>query len=453
MMMKISRTLLIKINEWKAKNSRLPLIVRGVRQVGKTSLIEHFGKSSYPNFVKVDLEKEEDIRKVFQAHKDPKKIVEEISVLRKQPIPVDDTLLFIDEIQACPAALTSLKYFAEDMPQMHVISAGSQLGILLSGLSGETFSFPVGKVEYLDLYPLTFFEFIDYVDSPDLRKLLLKQLVEQKISEAIHDHLWELWKLYIAVGGMPGVVLELKNEIDRDLVTALTIARTTQNNLITAYEADIAKHCGKVNAQHIVRVLKAIPSRLGMPNNETTKRFTFKDVVPGIRGYERLSSAIDWITSAGLAYRLPMVKTPRSPLKGFEDETLFKFFFFDVGLFGALSGLPITSLRQFEFGMYKGFLAETFVLQELKANLENAAIACYHTPSAEIEFLIENDKGIIPIEVKSSTKFTKKSLANYEKKYDPKRSYLLSARADLKSPHLIRKLLPLYASSLVETEK
>jgi uncharacterized protein len=116
-MMKISRSLLIKINEWKAKNNRLPLIVRGVRQVGKTSLIEHFGISSYPNFVKVDLEKEEDIRKVFQAHKDPKKIVEEISVLRKQPIPVDDTLLFIDEIQACPAALTSLKYFAEDMPK------------------------------------------------------------------------------------------------------------------------------------------------------------------------------------------------------------------------------------------------------------------------------------------------------------------------------------------------
>jgi predicted AAA+ superfamily ATPase len=399
-----------------------------VRQVGKTSTVTSFGRDSFPEFLRVDLERDSRAAGVFRSTRNPKEIVEQLRLLTGVHLS-HQGLLFIDEIQAAPQALTALKYFAEDMPELAVIAAGSHLGILLASLPGtESYSFPVGQVEFLELSPVNFEEFAQFMGQGDAVALATRSVAEGvAVPEAVHALLWDLWKKYLVVGGLPQVVVEFAEQSPASLLAGFSAARHRQENLLTAYEADIAKHSGKVNAQHIIRVLHALPGKLSARSHEGTTRFTFKDVVPGIRGHERLAGALDWLTSSGIALRVPQVRMPIPPLKGFSDEHLFKLFLFDVGLFGALSGIDPGQIAQFNFGMYKGTFAESFVLQELRAYSSSRPIVGWSTTGAEVEFVIEHASGAVPIEVKSSHKFASRSLASFEKRFNPGRSYLLSA--------------------------
>jgi predicted AAA+ superfamily ATPase len=447
--MKIPRNIINDLLAWKSKRGRLPLIFRGVRQVGKTSAVSFFGEQHFPDFLKVDLERDEQSVAVFRTTKKPKAILEQLQVINNKKLSKEG-LLFIDEVHVCPAALTSLKYFAEELPEQAVIVAGSHLGILLAGyLEEESYSFPVGKVEFLDLTPVSFSEFIDFLGQKEALTIAHSSILEQhqSVPEAIHSLLWDLWKKYLIVGGLPQVITEFDTAANDSLNEGFSAARKKQEQLITAYEADIAKHSGKVNAQHVIRVLRAIPNKLTAAPLDGTQRFTFKDVISGIRGYERLAGPIDWLTNAGLALRLPMVKMPLSPIKGFGDEHLFKLFLFDVGLLGALSGIDPAQIFQFNFGMYKGYFAESFVLEELNVIFPHRPIVSWYSKEAEVEFIYEDATGVIPIEVKSSHKFTSRSLASFEKRFNPPRSFILSANPG--STKNTRHELPIYLTELI----
>jgi len=447
--MKIQRSIAISLLEWKNKKNRLPLILKGVRQVGKTSAVKDFGLTEFPRLFHIDLEKNQRAASIFRESKDPATILEKLQILTGQTISRQD-LIFIDEIHACPPALTSLKYFAEDLPDLAIIAAGSLLGILLAGISPqESYSFPVGKVEFLDLSPITFQEFAAFRNVGESYNYLRAQISEAAfpVSEAIHQQLWDCWKEYLIVGGLPQVITDYASAREANILHGFQLARNKQYDLITAYEADIAKHSGKVNAQHIIRTLHAVPNKLTKHPEEGTKKFTFKDVIPGIRGYAGLVGPLDWLCSAGLTHRLPLVKEPLSPLKAFAEETLFKLFAFDVGILGALNGIDPAVLYEFNFGMYKGYIAESFVLQELLSKSSKRPLVSWHTKEAEVEFIIEDSQGPIPIEVKSSHKFRSRSLASYEKRFSPARSYILSANTG--SSKNRRTELPLYMAGIL----
>jgi predicted AAA+ superfamily ATPase len=401
----------------------------GVRQVGKTATIIAFGNQYFPDLLKVDLERDSRSAAVFRTTKKPKEILEQIQVLNNAKLSPRG-LLFIDEVQGCPPALTALKYFAEDLPDQAVIVAGSHLGILLAGfLEEEKYSFPVGKVEFLDLAPVSFSEFAAFVGQQSALALAQSSVIEQckPVPEAIHSLLWDLWKKYLIVGGLPQVITEFSSATEDSLLEGFRAARYKQEQLITAYEADIAKHSGKVNARHILRVLRALPNKLASAPHDGTQRFTFKDIIPGVRGYERLSGPLEWLSNSGLALRLPMVKMALSPLKALAGEHLFKLFLFDVGLLGALSGIEPARIFEFNFGMFKGYIAESYALQELKVADPQRPIVSWYTNAAEVEFVYEDESGVIPVEVKSSRKFSSRSLASFEKRFAPPRSFLLSA--------------------------
>jgi predicted AAA+ superfamily ATPase len=288
--MKIPRSESLRLLSWKEKPKRLPLILRGVRQVGETSLVSSFGLDCFPQFLRVDLERDSRAAGVFRSTRDPREILEQLRLLTGIPLSPQG-LLFIDEIQAAPQALTALKYFAEDMPELAVIAAGSHLGILLASIpDSENYSFPVGKVEFLDLPPINFGEFARFMGEGEALTLALRKVSEGvPVPQPVHELLWDLWKKYLVVGGLPQVVVEFAEQSPVSLLAGFSAARERQENLITAYEADIAKHGGKVNAQHIIRVLHALPGKLSSRSHDGTARFTFKDVVPGIRGHERLA--------------------------------------------------------------------------------------------------------------------------------------------------------------------
>lgn len=449
--MKVYRKLINELLQWRDRPKRLPLILRGVRQVGKTEALTTFGQDHFDSMLKVDLEKDKGAASIFREFKDPVEILKRLQILMGERLS-ESGLLFIDEIHACPPALTALKYFAEDLPRQAVAAAGSHLGILLAGIVvEENFSFPVGKVEFLDLSPVTFEEFTTARGFKEDYEQISKEIVNEEfpISEAFHQRLWDLWKEYLVVGGLPEVITDFIDASKKSLLDGFNAARHKQDSLITAYEADIAKHSGKVNAQHVIRVLRSIPNQLMSVTDQSTRRFTFKDVVPGVRGYDRLSGAIDWLTSSGLSLRLPVVKQPTSPLKAFSDEHLFKLFLFDIGILGALGGIAPNTLYEFSFGMYKGYFAESFVFQELIATQRNLPIVSWQAGHAEVEFVMENQNGVTPVEVKSSHKFTSRSLASFENRYNPKSSFILSARRGGNKGR--RKEVPLYMASIINT--
>ena len=429
--MLIYRNIINNLLKWQSKPGRLPLILRGVRQVGKSEMITSFGRNHFPSFLRVDLERDQKVAAVFRSVKDPKEIIEQIQIVTGNRLHRSD-LLFIDEIQACPPALTSLKYFAEDMPGQAVVAAGSLLGVLLAGLSDEKpCPFPVGKVEFMDLPPVTFDEFAVFRGAEAALYKARGQIEKEGcVAESMHMMLWDLWKQYLITGGLPEVITKFAAGAVDGLNAGFQAARLKQGELVTAYEADVAKHSGKVNALHVIRVLHALPAKLASVPHEGTRRFTFKDVVPGVRGYERICGAIDWLTGCGLAHRVPSVKEPAAPLKVFGEEHLFKLFLFDVGLLGALAGMNPAALYDFNFGMYKGYFAESFALQEMLAGDLRRPIVSWYAKEAEIEFLLEDASGIVPVEVKSSHKFRSRSLTSFEKSF----LYILPGRPPCRRP-------------------
>lgn len=416
----MNRDLLSHLLQWKIKKDRKPLILKGARQVGKTFLLKAFGSEYFPQCHYINFEKDLALEKLFERNLDPKRIIDELSFYLDHPINIQQDLVIFDEIQACPKALTSLKYFYEDMPALALCAAGSLLGIHLN--SG---SFPVGKTDFMYMHPLTFTEFLSGIGDEKSAFFIKNISTQTTISDLIHQHLWDRFKLYLIVGGLPEIVDTYRQHQD-NVYQALQTVRTKQHELINGYYADIAKHSGKVNAMHVDRIWQSIPSQLARTENGSATKFKFKGVISGIDRYSRLANVIDWLEGAGLIIKVQIAHSAQLPLTAYTKENAFKLFLFDVGILGAMSDLSPKTIFDYDYGTYKGYFAENFVAQEFLTASEKPLYG-WQEGTAEVEFLREIHGDIIPIEVKSGWVTQTKSLKVFAQKYRPKFQTIMSA--------------------------
>jgi hypothetical protein len=417
----MKRTFLKRLVQWKEDPGRKPLILKGARQVGKTYLLHEFGKAFFPAYHYLNFEKDEELKGIFEPNLHPERIVRELGLYLSQKIDKDTDLLVFDEIQACPKALTSLKYFQEEMPELALAAAGSLLGIHLGPVS-----FPVGKVDMLTLYPMSFEEFLMALGQEEQVNFLREIHLHSTIPEFMHDRLWNQLKLYFIVGGLPEAVSTF-SQYPNDYFTAFTKTRSKQADIVAAYYADIAKHSGKENAMHIERLFKAIPTQLGQVQDGSSRKFSFKGVLPGVSRYSRLVGPLDWLEAAGLVIRVPICHSAQTPLLAYTKENEFKLYLYDVGILGAMSYLDPKEIYQYDYGSYKGYFAENFVAQEFLYSGAHPLFS-WHEKTAELEFLRSVDGSIIPVEVKSGWVTKAKSLQVYKERYRPKYGCVFSAR-------------------------
>lgn len=391
---------------WKTSDRRKPLILRGARQVGKTYLLKSFAQAEYANFIYVNFELNKEINGLFQKNLDPHRIIRDLALLLNQQIEPHHTLIIFDEVQECPEALISLKYFYEQAADYHIAAAGSLLGVKLAGNLG----FPVGKVNFLDLYPLSFFEFLSALDRESLRTMLLNLQLPDPLSEPIHNQLLDILKLYMFIGGMPETVQLYLEKQD------LQIIREVHQEIIDAYVLDFVKHAPPIEVMKITNIWELIPSQLAKEN----KKFIFSAISKSARARE-YETAIQWLTDARLIHKTYHISAPAIPLESYIDRKIFKIFLLDVGLLGALARIPASIILEGNklFTEFKGSFTENFVAQELAAKYNNTLYYWSSTGTAEVDFVLPYKSQIYPLEVKSGKSKHKKSLISYEQKYSP----------------------------------
>ncbi|QVL54769.1 MAG: ATP-binding protein [Simkaniaceae bacterium] len=416
----MKRTIFDKLFAWKEDQKRKPLIVRGVRQVGKTYILKKFGER-YQRCHYINFEKDSKLLKIFEKDLDPKRILDDLSFYLDQSIDIESDLVIFDEIQECPRALTSLKYFQEDLSALHICAAGSLLGIHLSPLS-----FPVGKVDFLTMRPMSFEEFLMALEDQKSLDILNNLKLKREISELVHEHLWERLKYYMIIGGMPEAVATYCDHKD-NMFEAFSMVRGKQEDLVLAYYADMTKHSGKVNAMHIDRIFRAIPTQLEQVQDRSVAKFKFRGVIPGVSHYHRLVNAIDWLEAAGLVIKVHITNSGKLPFKAFSKENAFKLLMFDVGILGSMSGLSPQSILAYDYGTYKGYFAENFVAQELMYAYEEELFS-WQERNLELEFLREIKGEVVPFEVKSGSVVKSKSLKIFSEKYKSKSRVVLSGK-------------------------
>jgi predicted AAA+ superfamily ATPase len=404
---------------WKESPRRKPLLVQGARQVGKTWILQSFGESLFENCVLLDFAKDPALRGLFAPDLKPKRILADLSVYLNRDISLDNTLLIFDEIQLCPEALTSLKYFYEEFPSAAICASGSLLGL---GLSEQ--NFPVGKVQREWLRPMSFFEFLEALGEASL-SLALHDAAKNMtaISPAIHQKTFGLFKEFMITGGMPEAVQRYIGLRDTR-VAAFQAVRTLQRELIDSYLDDIAKHAGSLKAVRIAGVFKNIPEQLAR-ETDGIRKFLFKDVLSGRSTYDVLEGPIEWLIKAGLIHRIPICRTVQQPLAAYAEKNAFMLYFFDTGLLGAMLYLDPATIYQYDFGQFKGFLAENAVLNELLCSGAEPVYTWRGTAS-EIEFLLACGNQIIPIEVKAGINTKAKSMQVFRAKYSPQKAVLFS---------------------------
>ena len=396
------RKALMKLAQWKSSSHRKPLVLRGARQVGKTWLMKEFGRLNYEKTFYFSFENDSELAKIFATNKDPYRIISLLGTIKNSKIEKEKHLIIFDEIQECPNALNSLKYFCEDANDYHVIAAGSLLGTFLS----RPMSYPVGKVNLLNVYPMDFEEFLGAVNQP-----LLKYLEETPPEEIIslqHTKLIEQYHDYLIVGGLPECVSSWAEEKNSGTVMQI------QKELLALYENDITKHNGKIDAGRILLVFRSIVTQLAKEN----EKFIYGCVKQGARARE-FEVAIEWLVSAGLVLRVYDVKKPEHPIKVFEDFSSFKLFFFDVGLVKCAAEVQNKQIVLDSDFQFKGALTENYVLQQFHANLENDVH--YYSPAQnyEVDFLLQNEMQIIPVECKAGANVTSTSFKRYRREQKP----------------------------------
>lgn len=390
-----------QLYDWKEKTTRKPLIVRGARQVGKTWLMKEFASSAYRQFAYINFEDNEVMKDVFQKDFDVERILMAIQLVTG--IVVDtETLIIFDEIQEAPRGLTALKYFQEKAPQYHVVAAGSLLGIAMHSND----SFPVGKVDFMDLYPLSFSEFLEAVGQEAFARLLAKK--DWGLIAAFRSKLIDLLKQYYYVGGMPEVVNAFINHKDYAEV------RQLQQTILDSYDRDFSKHAPIAEVTRIRMIWRSVPAQLAKEN----KKFIYGVVKEGARAKD-FELAIEWLIDAGLIYKVSRVKKAGIPLSAYEDFSAFKLFLLDTGLMGAMSGLPPQALLEGNvlFSDYKGAITEQYVLQQLKS-VKGLSIYYWSsdTSRGELDFLLQKDVSVIPVEVKAEENLQSKSLRFFVEK-------------------------------------
>ena len=423
-----------ELNDWKLSAYRKPLIILGARQVGKTWLIQEFGKQEYKQMVYVNFEKMKVIRNLFEADFDIQRILAALSILAKAEINPEDTLIVFDEIQTAEGGLTALKYFCEDAPQYHVIAAGSLLGMNLH----QDISFPVGKVDFLYLKPLSFPEFLKGIDEERLADLI--ENPDWGIVNVFKDKLVNYLRYYLFVGGMPEVVSHFAEHRDFRFV------RHLQQKILTSYQNDFSKHAPKEIVPRINMVWKSIPSQLSKEN----KKFIYGVIKEGARAKE-FELAIQWLIDCGLLHQCYRISKPDMPLAAYQDLSAFKLYHNDVGLLGAMAKLPLKTIIDGNviFSEFKGALTENFVIQQLLLKQDNAIYYWTNENStAEVDFVIQNEEVIIPIEVKSGTNIRAVSFKFFCEKYKPAKAIRTSLSNYKKEEWMIN--LPLYTINSIK---
>lgn len=390
-----------ELYDWKSRGDRKPLILQGARQVGKTWLMKEFAKEAYAQYAYINFEDNEIVKQVFQKDFDIERILLALQLATNVVIDTN-TLIIFDELQEAPRGLTALKYFQEKAPQYHIIAAGSLLGIAMH----ENNSFPVGKVEFMDLYPLSFFEYLDAIGQEKLKELLLSK--DWEMITVFQSKLQEYLKQYYYIGGMPEVVSSFITEKN------LMKVRQLQQNILDAYDRDFSKHAPITEVPRIRMVWKSIPAQLSKEN----RKFIYGQLKEGARAKE-FEIAIEWLKDAGLIYKINRSKKGQMPLSAYEDFAAFKLFIVDTGLMCAMSNLPAKVLLEGNnlFTDYKGALTEQYVLQQLKT-IKNLSIYYWSSDNSrgEIDFLLQNDTEIIPVEVKAEENLQSKSLRSFIEK-------------------------------------
>lgn len=420
---------------WKNNKSRKPLIVQGARQVGKTFLIKEFGKNEYKNLYYLNFEQDKNLTTLFDSSLKPGRIINDISLYIGKKMVTEDSLLFFDEIQFAPRALTSLKYFQEEAPDFDVIAAGSLLGVSV----GSHDNFPVGKVNFLSLFPMSFTEYLMAAGEELFIEKLNSMDEIAPFREAIHEKMLYQLKLYLFLGGMPEVISDYIE--NRDIAKA----RLIQKDILAAYERDFSKYTEKNQALKTSEFWNSIPRQLTKEN----KKFKYRDIKKTARSNMYMQT-IEWLRKAGLVLIAYNLESPKIPLSAYADFSKFKIYLNDVGLLAAK--LKITSdqilLPDVLFREFNGAFIENFIAQELASSGNNQLFYWTSKSDAEVDFLLESDNKIYPLEVKSGTSRNTKSLQSYAQKYDPEKILRTSPRNLIQSGKFIN--FPLYATGLLE---
>lgn len=428
--MNIERDIISGLTQWKERPDRKPLIVQGARQIGKTTAIRMFGERNYKYFAEFNFDKSEELKELFRRTKDVKRIMQELTFFTEVPLRTHETLLFFDEIQECEEALNALKYFDEDAPEYHIVAAGSLLGVALNR-TGKTF--PVGKVNFLQMYPVTFKEYLARADERLYR--FVDELQEiGPLPTVVANQLAEHYRRYQVCGGLPYVTRAM---LDGE---GLASIEERLGELLKAYANDFSKHVERKDITRIHEIWQSLPSQLAREN----KKFIFRVVREGARARE-YDAALQWLVLAGMVYRVKLTDTPRLPLSFYEDTTAFKAYILDVGLLRKLSHLPAEVLLSPNemFTEFKGAVAENQVLTSLLA--QGYEMPHYWTlqgNKAEVDFLVQDGLDILPMEVKSDERISGKSFAEYDKKYNPELRIRYSMKNLKKDGNLLN--IPLY---------
>jgi uncharacterized protein len=400
--------------KWKSKANRLPLIIQGARQVGKTYLMKWLGETHFNKYAYFNFDERPELKEFFELNKDVDRITSALSLVSGVSIQ-SDTLIIFDEIQECPEALNALKYFAEKKPELAIICAGSLLGILLH--SG--YSFPVGKVEFLTLYPMTFKEVLPYWDKK--AALYMDQISSfDPLPELFYNDLLDYFKKYLISGGLPAIV----NTVAQD--SSFGSCENGLENLILSCKGDFGKHPIMSDVAKIGLVFDSLPSQLAREN----KKFVFQLVRTGARARE-YEDAIQWLINAGLVHRIELISKPNLPLSAYQDHSTFKLYAFDVGILRRMSRLSPQVYGEGNrlFTEFKGAITENYVLQSLLTQLDYKPSYWVSGNTAEVDFIIQVENHIIPIEVKSDENVKSRSLTLYRQKFNP----LLRIRYSLKN--------------------
>jgi predicted AAA+ superfamily ATPase len=389
-------------------------MIRGVRQCGKTYIMERFGRENYENTAYFSFEGNDRLQSVFEEDLDPKRIVRDLNLLFDSSI-TEKTLIIFDEIQFSNRALTSLKYFCEKAPEYHVMCAGSLLGLMLS----RPLSFPVGKVDMLTLRPMNFREFLKAVGNDAIIPYLDSLAADEPLSSAAAETLDSLYRQYMCVGGMPEAVREWKETGDMKKVGVI------HAKILDSYALDFAKHAPPKDVQRLNFIWRSIPGQLSKEN----KRFMFGHAVKGSR-VKDLEDALQWLTDAGMVHKVRKISKPSIPLSAYASESLFKLYGCDVGLMRTMAGVPAAAvlLKDGDCREFKGGMTENFVLTELTAAGYGDIMYWGSDNRAEVDFVIMTEMGAVPIEVKSEARVRAASLAEYVRTYSPKAAVLISKK-------------------------
>lgn len=424
---KMKRFIAEKLVKWKESKNRKPLILRGARQVGKTFILKEFGEKYYDSVAYFNFDHDDGLSSLFNNTKDPKRILEQLALISGKKINPETTLIIFDEVQECPDALNSLKYFKEEAPLYHVVCAGSLLGIKLSKTS-----FPVGKVEFLDMYPMTFSEFLLADNSENLVTLMKETKNIKAFPKIFEDMLIEKLKIYYIVGGMPEVVYSWVNDKDIEKVNKI------QKDILDSYENDFSKHVDSKEANKISLIWNGIPSQLAREN----KKFVYQVVKDGARARE-YEGALNWLNDANLIAKCYLVSKCSFPLKAYEDLSSYKIYMNDVGLLRRMSNLDSKIILEGNklFEEFKGSFTENYVANVLDYLL-NESPHYYTFSRNEIDFVIQKSNKVIPIEVKSDKSTNHNSLTKYNNMNDNEISFRFSLNNLNKDGKIIN--VPLY---------